>query len=121
VGAAQLTIYNPSELFGSTLKSWFNQGCFAHQSLEKDGFIALVATAYICYKSSMLKRCCAMLYTAVVASGLLAVVTLFDYAQGRLYSLLHQRITYEHAVALKALNPKGLIHKVIIFRQFFWS
>jgi hypothetical protein len=27
-------------------KSWFNHGWFTRRSLEKDGFIALVATAY---------------------------------------------------------------------------
>jgi hypothetical protein len=93
-------------------KSCFNQGCFTCQSLEKSGFIALVA-AYIYYKRPIPQgivthagRCC--------SRGQIA---------SQHYSTLYLNwcIMYKHAVALKALNPRDLTNKDIISYQLFWN
>jgi hypothetical protein len=94
-------------------KSWFNHGWFTRRSLEKDGFIALAATAYICYKRSIPQRippyAVCRYSSARVASQRCPIL----YYNGRIIN--------KHAVALKALNPKDLKNNDIICYQLFWS
>jgi hypothetical protein len=81
------------------------------KTLKKHGFIAFLATAYICYKRAIPQR--------------IPPYAVCRYSSARVASqrcpILYysSRIIHKHAVALKALNPMDFKIKILFVTNFF--